>query len=167
MVRWLPLWLALPGMAEAAGAGEVTVGAHADRADPPRGESAWALGGWGSVGLSDAFALVASAATADHPLPRSDPSQPASLTVTSLAMGLRYDLDILSVAPFLGVQLGALWQVPEGQDRQLDAQTLVSVGVDWVFWRHASLGIAAHWHQPFPEGTGYFRAGPRVALRWP
>jgi len=164
----LLLALTIPRVAGAVGPGELTLGAHVDRADAPRGDDTWAFGGWASVGLNDALSVVVSGSVADHDLPRTDASQPGTLSVTSVAGGLRYDLDILSVAPFISVGLGALFQRPEGEARQTDPQVVITVGVDWLLWRPLSIGLAGHWHQLFiDDGEGLFRVGPRLALRWP
>jgi hypothetical protein len=165
MIRPLALLALAHGSAAAVGAGEVVVGVHADRATPPQGEAAWAAGGWVSLGLSDAFALQASGLVAEHALRPDEPEDPTSLRIASLAGGLSYALDVLPVVPFLDAQLGALYR---RDDRgRTDPQLLVSVGVDWIAWRHGSIGLAAHWHQQLWRGVSYFHGGPRLALRWP
>jgi len=164
-----PLWplslLALAGPAAGAERGEVVLGAHADWATPPVGEAAWATGAWISLGLTDAFALQASGLVAEHALSPEQPDQAASLRITSLAGGLGYALDILSISPFLDVQLGALMRRDDRQ--RTDAQLIVTLGIDWIVWEHGSVGLAAHWHEQLLHGASYFHGGPRLALRWP
>jgi len=96
-----------------------------------------------------------------------DPQQldaPDPLHVTGVAAGLGYALDVLEVTPFLDFQLGTLI---EERAYSVDPQFVMSAGVDWIFSRHGSIGVAGHWHHPLPSGTGTFRVGPRLALRWP
>jgi hypothetical protein len=164
----LPLLVvsALAAPAGAAGWGGIAAGAFAAWADPPRGSSAWATGGWASLRLNDAFALVASGFVADHALEKRQPTDPGTLRATGFGAGLSYALDVVSpIVPFLELQVGEL--ILRDVDREADPDLAITLGADWVFWRHGSLGLLARWDQPLPAGTGYFGAGPRLALLWP
>lgn len=149
--------LSSPAGAEA---GEIVVGAHADRSTPPRGETSWANGAWAELGLGDTWAVLISVFVASHEL-----EPPETLHVTGVSAGFRYTIDVLEVMPFLDFGAGAL--IERVEKSAVDPQLATSVGVDWIFWRHGSVGVAAHWNQALPSGAGYFRLGPRLALRWP
>jgi hypothetical protein len=101
------------------------------------------------IGLSDFWGVTAGVDGAYHFPVEYDEASLRAISVQSLFAGFRYNLDIFAYVPYLGIAIGEYIQAPPiepGAPQRPAVGPRLTLGIDWRFDRHWSVGLKADLH---------------------
>ncbi len=127
-------------------AGEFVNASRASRAGPHLGAG---LEGRAVFGLSDFWSLSLGAETAWHPPATPGDDELGSMVVQDLFGGVRYNLDVFTYVPYIGLSAVAYPLAPPtepGAPQRANVGAKLTVGIDWRMSRSWSLGGLVELH---------------------
>ena len=168
----LPLML-LPRSADAAPEGEWVVGlapSYAfvvleDQLEPDGGGAGLYL----QYGITDAFSLLVTGLWTGHDIEETDSHTGGLYSVTSVAGGISYTLDMGRLRPAIDMGVGFLHH-KFGDQESTSMAILVGIAADYRLLPWLSVGAAFHYHAFWASPAQYpvyFDAGPRFGVHFP
>jgi hypothetical protein len=126
-----------------------------------------------AYGLTDSFALHATAALSIHSLASQPKAKPpvvgGTLAAVAGLVGLRYAFDVLKTVPYADVGIGVLTTQGPASASQVDLTYEAALGFDRLLNRTWAWGAKIAYHgyvRDYSKLPVYLYVGPTVSARW-